>query len=68
MSAAGARALPPQPANGPVQRHRLRDLKAFNFVIENALAGGVKLSPARDIHGKSDRNVVPAIERLRPGR
>jgi hypothetical protein len=49
-------------AGGPVRRFPLRNLKAFNFVIENALAGGVTISLAQDIHGKSLSNVMLAIE------
>ena len=47
---------------GPVKRHEIRNLKAFNFVIENALGGGVTISLAQDIHGKSLCNVMLAIE------
>jgi hypothetical protein len=47
-------------AKGPVRRHPLRNLKAFNFVIENALGGGVTVSLAQDIHGKSYSNVMLA--------
>ncbi len=49
-------------AKGPVRRYELRNLKAFNFVIENALGGGVTISLAQDIHGKSLSNVMLAIE------
>ena len=49
-------------AKGPVKRHEIRNLKAFNFVIENALGGGVTISLAQDIHGKSLCNVMLAIE------
>ena len=49
-------------ARGPVRRFELRNLKAFNFVIENALGGGVTISLAQDIHGKSLSNVMLAIE------
>ncbi len=47
---------------GPVKRHEIRNLKAFNFVLENALGGGVTISLAQDIHGKSLCNVMLAIE------
>lgn len=47
---------------GPIRRFELPNLKALNFVIENALAGGVTLSLAQDIHGKSLSNVMLAIE------
>jgi hypothetical protein len=49
-------------AGGPVRRYELRNLKAFNFVIENALGGGVTISIAQDVHGKSLCNVMLAIE------
>ena len=49
-------------AKGPVRRHQLQNLKAFNFVIENALGGGVTISLAQDVHGKSLCNVMLAIE------
>jgi hypothetical protein len=38
---------------GPVRRYELPQLKALNFVIENALGGGVTRSLAIDPHGKS---------------
>ena len=40
-------------AKGPVTRYELPKLKALNFVIENALGGGVTISLAQDAHGKS---------------
>ena len=40
-------------AKGPVTRYELPKLKALNFVIENALGGGVTVSLALDMHGKS---------------
>jgi hypothetical protein len=49
-------------AQGPVKRYPLRNLKAFNFVIDNALGGGVTISLAQDIHGKSLSNLMLAIE------
>jgi len=49
-------------ARGPVRRYELRNLNAFNFVIDNALGGGVTISLAQDIHGKSLSNVMLAIE------
>lgn len=49
-------------AGGPVRRYELRNLKAFNFVIENALGGGVTVSLAQDIHGKSLCSLMLAIE------
>ncbi|MCP5152771.1 MAG: hypothetical protein H6983_01305 [Ectothiorhodospiraceae bacterium] len=40
-------------AAGPVTRFELPRLRALNFVIENALGGGVTVSLALDAHGKS---------------
>jgi hypothetical protein len=49
-------------AGGPVRRYELRNVKAFNFVIENALAGGVTVSLAQDVHGKSLSNVMLGVD------
>jgi hypothetical protein len=38
---------------GPVERYELPNLKALNFVIHNALGGGVTVSLAKDPHGKT---------------
>jgi hypothetical protein len=38
---------------GPVTRYELPRLAALNFVIENALGGGVSRSLSIDPHGKS---------------
>ena len=38
---------------GPVRRYELPQLRALNFVIENALGGGVTRSLALDTHGKA---------------
>ena len=53
-------------AKGPVTRYELPKLKAFNFVIEQALGGGVTISLAQDAHGKSLSYLMLAIEL--PGR
>ena len=37
-------------------------LRAFNFVIERALGGGVTISLKQDVHGKSLGTVVLEIE------
>lgn len=55
-------------AQGPVTRYELPRLKALNFVIEKALAGGVTISLAQDIHGKGHSNVMLAIELPAGGR
>lgn len=36
-----------------VQRYVLENLRALNFVLEDALEGGVNRSPGLDRHGKS---------------
>ena len=38
--------------NGPVERYALPQLGALNFVMHNALGGGVTRSLALDAHGK----------------
>jgi hypothetical protein len=48
--------------DGPVTRYELPHLNAFNFVIENALAGGVTTSLRMDGHGKSISTAVTGIE------
>ena len=40
-------------AKGPETRYELPKLRALNFVIENALGGGVTVSLGQDMHGKS---------------
>jgi hypothetical protein len=49
-------------AKGPITRYELPKLKALNFVIENALGGGVTISLALDAHGKSLSYVMLDIE------
>jgi hypothetical protein len=49
-------------AKGPVTRYELPNLRAFNFVIENALGGGVTISLNQDVHGKSLSSVMLEIE------
>ena len=49
-------------AQGPVTRYELPRLRALNFVIENALGGGVTVSLAQDAHGKSLSYVMLGIE------
>ena len=49
-------------AKGPVTRYELPGLHALNFVIENALGGGVTVSLAQDIWGKSLSNVMLLID------
>ncbi|MDE2361278.1 MAG: hypothetical protein KGM42_01260 [Hyphomicrobiales bacterium] len=40
-------------ARGKVTRYEMPNVAALNFVIEDALAGGVTRSLAQDAHGKS---------------
>ena len=49
-------------AKGPVTRYELPRLRALNFVIENALGGGVTRSLAQDMHGKSLSTLILTIE------
>lgn len=49
-------------AKGPITRYELPRLRALNFVIENALGGGVTISLAQDAHGKSLSYVMLGIE------
>lgn len=43
----------PKLFRGPVRRHAVDQLMALNFVISNALEGGVNASLNLDSHGKS---------------
>ena len=56
-----ARELEPL-VDGPVTRYELPQLNAFNFVVEDALAGGVTTSLRLDGHGKSLSFAVLGIE------
>ncbi len=49
-------------AEGPVTRYEIPKLHALNFVIENALAGGVTRSLRIDPHGKSLSSIILAVE------
>jgi hypothetical protein len=49
-------------AKGPITRYELPKLQALNFVIENALGGGVTVSLAQDAHGKSFSYIMLGIE------
>lgn len=51
-----------QIANGPVTRYSLPRLNAFNFVIENALGGGVTTNISMDLHGKSLSSLMLTIK------
>lgn len=47
---------------GAVTRYDLPNIGAFNFVLEQALQGGVNDSLALDTHGKSRSSVFLAME------
>ncbi len=47
---------------GPVTRYELPRLHALNFVIQNALGGGVSRSLSIDPHGKSLSTLMLTIE------
>lgn len=49
-------------ARGPVERYEVPSLKALNFVIREALAGGVTRSLRLDPHGKALSALVLGIE------
>ena len=49
-------------AQGPVTRYEVQSLRALNFVIHNALAGGVTRSLRLDPHGKALSSLVLGIE------
>ena len=47
---------------GAVTRYELPNIGAFNFVLEEALQGGVNDSLALDTHGKSRSSIFMAME------
>ena len=47
---------------GPIRRYELPQLRALNFVLENALGGGVTRSLAIDPHGKSLSALMLTLE------
>ena len=48
--------------DGPTTRYDLPKIKAFNFVILDALGGGVLTNMSMDLHGKSLSSLMLAIE------
>ncbi len=48
--------------HGNVTRYELPQLGALKFVLENALSGGVTVSLALDIHGKSLGSLMLDLE------
>lgn len=53
-------------AKGQVRRYELPKLKALNFVLENALGGGVTRSLSQDPHGKSLSSLMLTIDISEP--
>jgi hypothetical protein len=51
---------------GEVVRYELPNLAAFNFVLKDALGGGVTRSLALDAHGKSVSSIVLDMEIAAP--
>ena len=51
-------------AKGPVRRYSLRNLKAFNFVIENALGGGGPGGVGRSACGVSSQELLGYVPRF----
>jgi hypothetical protein len=49
-------------ARGRVRRHEAANLRAFVFLLEGALGGGVSISLASDPHGKSLSSLMLEIE------
>lgn len=47
---------------GDIARHDLPVLKAFNFVLDEALEGGVNDALAVDTHGKSRASILLCME------
>lgn len=48
--------------NGDIVRHELPQLGALNFVLQNALGGGVTRSLALDAHGKCLSSLLLELE------
>ena len=55
-------------AKGPVHRYPLPRIRAFNFVVEHALGGGVTANMSQDLHGKSLSSLMLTIELPDPDR
>lgn len=53
--------------HGPVVRYELPRLAALNFVLGDALGGGVTRSLALDAHGKSVSSILLGIDVPDPG-
>jgi hypothetical protein len=48
--------------HGEVKRYEIPSLGALNFVLENALGGGVTRSLSMDMHGKSLSSALLELE------
>ncbi|MFV0467174.1 MAG: hypothetical protein ACK5ML_14105 [Lachnospiraceae bacterium] len=48
--------------HGPIKRYEIETIGALNFVMENALGGGVTRSLAIDMHGKSLGSILLEME------
>lgn len=46
---------------GEIERYELRGIKALNFVLHDALGGGVSRSLNLDVHGKSLASLMLAL-------
>ena len=53
LTAERVKAAFPELVKGPVRRYELDQLQGLNFVMEDALEGGVNTSLGLDSHGKS---------------
>lgn len=49
-------------ATGPVRRYEMPNVGALNFVLEDALAGGVTRALTLDAHGKSLSSLMLELE------
>lgn len=47
---------------GEIRRYEFEGIKGLNFVMENALSGGVSRSLNLDLHGKSMGNLILKME------
>ena len=52
--------------NGKIERYELPNIGALNFVLHDALAGGVTTSLSSDPHGKSLSSVMVNIDLPEP--
>lgn len=62
MTADAVRSLFGDLVRGKVTRYRLPHVHGLNFVLEEALGGGVSMTLRADPHGKSFQSLVLALE------